>query len=114
MSEQFFTSTNCNSQFFFKKSPVFIIDPDAFELAYNNSIIINLEACYNEKGVQEENFYCHAMIQGQKDKKMIIQTHVSATFVDPTVELSKKVLSFRINIGPNNFVDASLEGFLFF
>lgn len=62
--------------------------------------------------MQEEDFYCQAMIQGQKDRQIIMSTHVSATFVDPTVELSKKMLHFKIDIGPNNFIECTLKDFV--
>lgn len=90
--------------------PTFDLKPDSYELATNNSVTVNLVACHHEESVQEEDFYCHAMIQGQKDKRVIMNTHVSATFVDPTVELSKKVLNFRMDIGPNDFIDCTLKG----
>lgn len=89
---------------------VFNLEPDSYELALDNSIVVNLVAQHDEIGVQEENFYCYALIQGQKEKVIIMSTHISADFVDPTVELSKKVLNFRMDIGPNNFVDCTLEG----
>lgn len=86
-----------------------MVEPDSYEIPLNNSVVVNFDAYHYEAGKQDENFYCHAMIQGQKERTIIMSTHVTAMFVDPTVELSKKILQFRVDIGPNNVVNSILQ-----
>lgn len=107
---KFKVSLKTLSIFFFYFRQIFAFNPDSYDLALNNSIVVNLEVCHPETSYQEENFYCHASIQGQKDKEIIMNTHISATFVDPALALSKKTLFFRTDVTPNNAVIRSYKG----
>lgn len=94
----------------FNLRPVFVLNPDKFDLGLNDSIGVCLEALSFDSGIVEQEFYCHATIQGEKDKNVIMSTHITAKFVDPSVLLSKKTVCFRIDISSCGVTHSQLQG----
>lgn len=64
------------------------------------SIEVKLEGLSKRTGAVKQDFYCHAEIHGCNNYALIMSTNIVANFVDPTVELSKNLLSFRTDIDP--------------
>lgn len=54
-----------------------------------------IEGTSSTVGRVEEDFYCHGMIEGIREKQIIMSCILSATFVEPIVEIAKGSLIFR-------------------
>lgn len=75
--------------------------PVTFELASEESQIVVVDGVSTTSGDVEEDFYCYAVIEGVRDKSIILSFVITASFVDPTVEMSKVAMQFRKDQGPD-------------
>lgn len=78
---------------------VFSLKPNVFDLSPDQSIDCVLSACGTRIGRLEEDFYCHAVIEGRRDHAVITSFLLIAEFVKPMMEMSHKELHFRIDTG---------------
>ncbi|KAI4465642.1 dlec1 deleted in lung and esophageal cancer 1 [Holotrichia oblita] len=77
----------------------FVLRPNVFDLAPDQSIDCVLSGYATKIGRLEEDFYCHAILEGRRDYSIITMFLVIAEFVRPMLEMSHKELQFRIDNG---------------
>ncbi|GJQ69846.1 hypothetical protein Trydic_g22394 [Trypoxylus dichotomus] len=78
---------------------IFSLTPNVFDLAPNQSMNCILSGYGYHTGHIEEDFYCHATIEGKRDYAVITTFLVIAEFVRPMLEMSHDHLYFRIDTG---------------
>lgn len=83
---------------------VFKIAPATSELHSGEYLTAVLEGVSNTPVYVEEDFYCYAVIEGSRDKSIILSFIVTAMFVDPVVEISKPAMHFCRLEGPHDSV----------
>lgn len=88
---------------------IFTIKPDNIDLPTASCSLLLLKGMTKKPGYVEEDFYCHANIEGCNKRVIIMTSIISATFVEPCVEMTKPEMNFRIDIYPGNIV-AMLRG----
>ncbi|KAK9687661.1 hypothetical protein QE152_g36095 [Popillia japonica] len=78
---------------------VFVLKPNVFDLAPDQSIECMLSGCTTKIGHLEEDFYCHAVVEGKRDHSIITMFLLIAEFVRPMLQMSHEELHFRIDNG---------------
>lgn len=76
-----------------------MLKPNVFDLAPDQSIECMLSGCTTKIGHLEEDFYCHAVVEGKRDHSIITMFLLIAEFVRPMLQMSHEELHFRIDNG---------------
>ncbi|KAG7200298.1 hypothetical protein KM043_017763 [Ampulex compressa] len=87
-----------------KKTSPWSVNPSSGELEPNGSMEIEVKLYLRDSGSNEtlqEEWYVFGQIQGQGKRELLGSSIFKATFTEPQILFSKKLLTFRIDMCPN-------------
>ncbi|XP_074027129.1 hydrocephalus-inducing protein homolog isoform X2 [Leptinotarsa decemlineata] len=73
---------------------IFRIEPNYFELGYNETQSVELIGQSRKPRVVQENFYCQATVDKSTKVETVMSCLIKAEFVDPSFEFSKNSMTF--------------------
>ncbi|XP_058702211.1 hydrocephalus-inducing protein homolog [Poecile atricapillus] len=85
-------------------SPVFKLRPLMTDLRPGQTVEMVLEGCSSTVQEVKERLLCHAVVGKTKAKKQIMQVDVTCKFICPSVQMSTKAITFRVEKKPSDIL----------
>ncbi|XP_014477568.1 PREDICTED: hydrocephalus-inducing protein homolog [Dinoponera quadriceps] len=79
----------------------FQVEPAIVDVLAGGFKVVHCKICWDADEVLTEDWYIFGQTQGQKKRKLFGTTTFKATFIEPRISFNKRVLTFRIDICPD-------------